>query len=91
MREVEAGDVHAGVKHFDEHVSVPAGGSQSADNLSLALVQVDLLKDVLESDTGGVSATLILFYHSILTVSSKVCSCVGLCTWTCGSLCYSFY
>ena len=48
--EVQASNVHAGVKHLDEHVNVPAGGAKSADDLSLALVKVDLLEDVLEAN-----------------------------------------
>ena len=50
VREVEAGNVHACVEHLHKHVSVPAGGSQGADDLGLALVQINLLEDVLESD-----------------------------------------
>ena len=50
VREVETGDVHASIKHLDEHVNVPAGWAQCADYLGFALVEIDLLKDVLESD-----------------------------------------
>ena len=48
MGEVETSDVHASVKHLDEHVDVPAGGSEGADNLGLAEAEVNLLEDVLE-------------------------------------------
>ena len=82
VREVETGDVHAGVEHLDEHVSVPAGGSQGANDLGLAHVEVDLLEDVLEANATGIAAAGVCFYHSILTVSSKCVSLVGLCTWT---------
>ena len=50
--EVETGDVHASIEHFDEHVGVPACGSESADDLCLAVAEIDLLEDVLEADTG---------------------------------------
>ena len=50
VRKVETSDIHASVKHLDEHISVPAGWAQCADDFSLALVEIDLLKDVLESD-----------------------------------------
>jgi hypothetical protein len=73
MRKVETSDVHAGVEHLDEHVDVPAGGSERANNLGLTVLKLDLLENVLESDATRVGAALCL-YHSILTVSSKVCS-----------------
>ena len=82
VREVESGDVHASVEHLDEHVSVPTGGSKCADDLGLAHVEVDLLEDVLEANATGIAAAGVCFYHSILTVSSKCVSLVGLCTWT---------
>mgnify|MGYP006259916137 CR=1 FL=1 len=50
VREVETGDVHASVEHLDEHLSVPAGGSERADDLGLALAELDVLEDVLELD-----------------------------------------
>jgi len=81
--EVEPGDVHAGIEHLDEHLSVPAGGSKSANDLGLPLVEIDGLENVLESDATGVAADIMCFYHSILIVSSKMCSTFGLCTWTC--------
>jgi len=49
--EVEAADVHAGVEHLDEHVDVPAGGTEGADDLDLAEVGVDGLEDVAELDS----------------------------------------
>ena len=85
VREVETSDIHASVEHLDKHVSVPASRAEGADDLGLTLGELDLLKDVLEADAARVSAALSCFYHSILTVSSKVCSLVGLCTWTCGT------
>ena len=48
--EVKSGDVHAGVEHLDEHVGVPAGGTERAHDLGLSLAKVDLLEDVLEAD-----------------------------------------
>ena len=59
VREVETSDVHAGVEHLDEHVGLPAGGSERADDLGLARGEVDLLEDVLEADAAGVSAALV--------------------------------
>ena len=78
--EVETGDVHAGVKHLHEHVHVPAGGSEGADNLRLALVHIDLLKDVLETNVAGISATLGCFDHLFLLFLQK---CVLNWFWTC--------
>ena len=69
--EVETSDVHASVEHLHEHISVPAGRAERADDLGLAVLELDLLKDVLEADATGVGATGVCFYHSILTVSSK--------------------
>ena len=81
VREVETGNVHAGVEHLDEHVHVPTGGSEGADDLCLALSDIDLLKDVLETNVAGISATLGCFDHFIFTVSSKVCSQLVLDLW----------
>ena len=50
VREVETRYIHASVEHLDEHVNVPAGGAQCANNLGFALAELDLLEDVLESD-----------------------------------------
>jgi len=50
VREVETRYIHASVEHFDEHLSVPASWSQSANDLGLALRELNLLKDVLEAD-----------------------------------------
>ena len=50
VREVETGDVHASIEHLDEHVGVPAGWSECADDLGLAHVEVDSLEDVLEAN-----------------------------------------
>ena len=50
VRKVETRDIHASIEHLDEHVNVPAGWAQRADDLGFALVEIDLLKDVLESD-----------------------------------------
>ena len=54
--EVETGDVHASVEHLHEHISVPAGRAERADDLGLALAKVDLLEDVLEANSAGVGA-----------------------------------
>lgn len=51
VREVETGDVHARVEHLDQHLGVPAGWAQCANNFGLALVEINRLKDVLEADT----------------------------------------
>ena len=56
MGEVEAGNVHASVNHLDEHVNVPAGWAQGADDLGAALGDIDALEDVGELDAGGVLA-----------------------------------
>ena len=50
VREIEARDVHASVEHLDEHVGVPAGRAKRADNLGLAVVEVNLLENVLEAN-----------------------------------------
>ena len=51
VREVKTGDVHAGIEHLHEHISVPAGRAERADDLGLALAEIDLLEDVLEADS----------------------------------------
>ena len=48
--EIETSDIHAGVEHLHEHLDIPAGGSEGANDLGLALVEINSLKDVLESD-----------------------------------------
>ena len=48
--EVQSDNVHAGVKHLTHLLLIVARGAQRADNRSLTLVQIDLLKDVLEAD-----------------------------------------
>ena len=50
VREVETRHIHASVEHLDEHVDVPAGRAQCANDLGFALAELDLLEDVLESD-----------------------------------------
>lgn len=75
--EVETSDVHASVEHLHEHISVPAGRSEGADDLGLALAKVDLLEDVLEADSAGIGASVCL-YHSILTCALK-CVLVSVC------------
>ena len=57
VREVETRYIHASVEHLDEHLYVPASRSQSADDLGLAMLELNLLKDVLEADATGVGAT----------------------------------
>ena len=67
MREIETGNIHSCIEHFDKHFNFPTGGSKSTDDLSLAHRKIDLLKDVLELDAGGIRAcTLVCFYHFIL-------------------------
>lgn len=51
VRKVETRYIHASVKHLDEHLGVPTGWAQGADDFGLALGELDLLKDVLEADT----------------------------------------
>ena len=64
VRKVQASNVHAGVKHLDEHVNVPAGRAKSADDLGLTLVEVDLLKNVLEANVARVgAASVCCLYH----------------------------
>ena len=65
VREVEPGHVHAGVKHLDEHIGLPAGWAEGANDFGLAKVEVDRLEDVVEPDAARVSAT-VCFYHVIL-------------------------
>ena len=87
VREIEAGYIHSCVQHLHEHLGLPTGGSKGADDLSLALRQLDLLEDILESDATGVSGTgVCCVYHSIFTIYSEDWSQVGLCTWNCSFL-----
>ena len=72
VREVETGNVHASVQHFDEHFHLPAGWTKGADNFGLPGVGIDALEDVLELDAAGVSAFVLgWFYHSF------ACACKG--------------
>ena len=65
--EVETGDIHACIEHLDQHVNIPAGGSESTNDLSLAHGKVDLLENVLELDAGGIRAGWLGgFYHLVL-------------------------
>ena len=65
VREVETGNVHASVQHFDEHFHLPAGWTKGADNFGLPRVGVDAFEDVLELDATGVAARVLGgFYHS---------------------------
>ena len=52
MREIETGNIHSCIEHFDKHFNFPAGGSKSANDLCLAQGKIDLLEDVLELDAG---------------------------------------
>ena len=79
VREVEASYIHSCVQHPHEHLSLPAGGSKRADDLGLALTQLNLLEDVLETNATGVSSTGVCFYHSILTITSKVFGLKSVC------------
>ena len=65
--EVETGDIHACIEHLNQHVNIPAGGSESTNDLSLAHGKVDLLENVLELDAGGIRACWLGgFYHLVL-------------------------
>ena len=87
VREIEASYIHSCVKHPHEHLGLPTGGSKGADDLGLALRQLDLLEDILESNATGVSCTgVCCVYHSIFTNCSEDWSQVGLCTWNCSFL-----
>jgi len=48
MGEVESGDIHAGVKHFDETVYIPAGGSKGANNFGFACLDIGGGKDAVK-------------------------------------------
>ena len=50
MREVETSNIHASVEHLDEHIGVPACWSEGANDLGLAIGELNLLEDVLEAD-----------------------------------------
>ena len=72
VREVETGNVHASVQHFNEIFDIPAGWAKGADNFGLPRVGVDALEDVLEFDATGVSALVLArFYHYF------ACTCKG--------------
>ena len=60
MGEIETGNIHASIDHPDEHVLLPTGRAQSANDLSLAMGQIDLLEDILELDAVSVGVG---FYH----------------------------
>ena len=49
--EVESSNVHASFNHLDHLLLVRAGWSQSCNNGCLSLIEIDLLEDVLESNT----------------------------------------
>ena len=76
--EVETSDVHASVEHLHEHISIPAGRSEGADDLGLALAKVNLLENVLEADSARIGASVVCLYHSILTFALK-CVLVSVC------------
>ena len=72
VREIETGNVHASVQHFDEIFDIPAGWAKGADNFGLSCVGVDALEDVLELDATGVSALVLArLYHYF------ACACKG--------------
>jgi hypothetical protein len=48
MREVESGDIHTGIKHFDETVDIPTGGSKGADDLGFALLNISGFEDAVK-------------------------------------------
>ena len=72
--EVQTRHVHAGIEHLDEHFHIPAGWTEGADNFGLSGVGIDCFEDVVKFDSGGVGASLCLFYHSILTACSWFCA-----------------
>lgn len=58
--EVQTSNVHTGIKHLDEHLGVPASGSESADNLGLTGFHVHGLEHLSVFDSSGVSGTVLL-------------------------------
>lgn len=56
--EVEAGNVHAGINHLDEHVDFPAGWAKSANDFGSALGNIDGFEDVGEFDSGGIGSVV---------------------------------
>lgn len=72
---VETSNVHASVKHFDEHFDIPACWAKGANDFGLPCVGIDALEDVCEFHAAGVGASsMSLFYHSILTACSWFCA-----------------
>ena len=53
---VKADDVRTSFNHLAHHVWLIGGGTKRCDDASLALVEVDLLKNVLESNPARVLA-----------------------------------
>ena len=50
--EIESGDVHSLVYHFDHNVLVGALSANRADNFGLSRLGIMLVKDLLEFDVG---------------------------------------
>ena len=54
VRKVKTCNIHACVNHFNEHVDIPAGWPESADDFGATFGDIDGLKDVGELDPRGV-------------------------------------
>lgn len=52
MSEIESGDVHSLVDHFDHNVLVGALSANCADDFGLSWLWIVLVKDLLELDVG---------------------------------------
>jgi len=71
MGEVETGNVHTSIQHFDEVLDIPTSRAKGANDFGLPCVGVDTLEDVLELNSTRVCARRVAwFYHSILTACS---------------------
>jgi hypothetical protein len=57
LREVEAGNIHASVYHFDHHVNLLRSLSEGADNLCSTVVNIDSFENTVEF---GASSALAL-------------------------------
>jgi hypothetical protein len=56
---VKSGNVHASVKHFDEHLNVPAGWSESTNDFGPSDAGVSGFENLGELNFGGV----VFFLH----------------------------
>ena len=55
MGEVQASDVHTSIEHLDEHIDIPASGSEGANDLGFASSHIDGLEHLRKSDVSRVS------------------------------------